>query len=172
MMTGTIKNNAGTTLHVQATATDIDNEGTISVNTGGAVTFNYGLTNKSNGMLQLKGGTFAAKKIIQNTGATFEGFGGITGDVTIDSDGIIRLTGPTNIVGDVTIEENAELEISDGLVIVTGQTDCNGIIRIKGGRFVPQGGLSGDCNIISEPSDYNSIENFAFLAETWLRQTN
>ena len=170
--TGTIKNNAGTTLHIQAAATDINNEGVISVNAGGAVTFNCGLNNKPNSILQLKGGTFAATKLIQNPSATFEGFGGITGDVIIDPDGIIRLTGPTNIVGDVTIEDNAVLEISDGQVIVTGHTACNGTIRIKGGRFVPQGGLSGNCNIISESSEYNNMEDLAFLAETWLSQTN
>ncbi len=95
-----------------------------------------------------------------------------TGNLIIEPNGIIRLTGPTNIVGDVTTEENAVLEISDGQVIITGHTICNGTIHLKGGRIVPQGGLSGDCNIISEPSDYINMEELASLADTWLWQTD
>ena len=90
--------------------------------------------------------------------------------MVIEPDGIIRLTGPTNIVGDVTIEENAVLEISDGQVIITGHTICNGTIHLKGGRIVPQNGLSGDCTIISEPSTYSALENITFLADAWLHQ--
>ena len=151
---------------------DANNLGTIEVNAGGGVAFDCNLVNEPNGIIKLLGGTLAATTIKQAAGASFEGFGGITGNVVIDPDGIIRLTGPTNIVGDVTIEENAELEISDGLVIVTCQTDCNGTIRIKGGRIVPQGGLSGDCNIIYEPSDYDSMEDLAILTDTWLWQVD
>jgi hypothetical protein len=168
--TGTLKNNAGTALHIQTTSTNIDNTGTISINAGGAVTFNCGLNNELNGTLELAGGTFAATELTQHAGATFKGFGGITSDVVIDSDGIIELTGPTNIFGDVTIEENAKLQISDGQVIITGHTVCNGTIILKGSRIVPQGGLSGDCDIISEPSDYNNMQHLAFLADTWLWQ--
>ena len=181
--TGIITNKAGTFLHVQAEASDLENEGTISVNAGGAVTFNGGLNNRPNGKLRLMGGTFAATELVQSAGATFEGFGGITGDVAIDGDGIIKLTGSTNIVGDVTIERNAVLEISDGQVLITGHTTCNGTIHIKGGSIVPQGGLSGDCNVVSEPSIYSNIvnhgrngmasfRNVALVADTWLRQPN
>ena len=149
---------------------EMNNQGTIEVNAGGGVAFDCNLVNEQNAVIKLLNGTLAATTITQAAGAIFEGFGGITSDVVIDPDGIIRLTGPTNIVGDVTIEENAVLEISDGQTLITGHTNCNGTIHLKGGRIVPQGGLSGDCNIISEPSDYNSMENFAFLAETWLWQ--
>ncbi|UCE49123.1 MAG: hypothetical protein JSW47_03065 [Phycisphaerales bacterium] len=179
---GIMTNNAGTVLHVQSSAADLDNEGIISVNAGGAVTFNGGLNNKPSGTIQLKGGTFAATELVQTAGATFEGFGSITGNVAIESDGIIKLTGHTNIVGNVAIEHNAVLEISDGQVLITGHTTCNGTIHMKGGRIVPQGGLSGDCNVVSEPSIYGNIADLghrepdfravAFLADNWLRQTN
>ncbi len=181
--TGTMTNNAGTVLHVQTDAADLDNEGTISVNAGGAVTFNGGLNNKPDGTIQLKGGTFAATELVQSVGATFEGFGGITGNVVIDPSAIIKLTGPTNIVGDMEIGDDAVLEISDGQVLITGHTTCNGTIHIKGGKVIPQGGLSGNCNIISEPSIYSNIadlgqdgttdfRNITLFADTWLRQTN
>lgn len=167
---GVLANYPLSSLHIRP-AEDVNNLGTIEVNAGG-IAFDCNMVNEPNAVIKLHGGTLAAHTIAQSAGAIFEGFGGITGNVMIKSNGLIELTGPTNIVGDVTIEENAELEISDGQVIVTGHTACNGTIHLKGGRIVPQGGLSGDCNIISEPSDYNNMEDLAFLAETWLWQTN
>lgn len=180
---GTLKNNAGTMLHVQAGATDLNNEGFIRVSAGGAVTFNCGLNNTPNGTVQLKGGTFEASKFVQNAGAILEGFGAIVGDVVIEHDGIITLTGHTNVIGDFAIEANAELEIRDGHVLITGQTLCDGTIHMKGGKIIPQGGLSGNCNIISEPSVYSDMtdltrdgqtpfEHVLVLADMWLYQTN
>lgn len=168
---GILGNKPSSALHIKPVE-DVNNNGTIEVNVGGGVVFDCNLVNEPNAVIKLLNGTITATTITQAAGASFVGFGGITGNLIIESDGIIKLTGPTNIVGDVTIKENAELEISDGQVIVTGHTVCNGTIHLKGGRIVPQGGLSGDCNIISDPSDYNSMEDFAFLAETWLWQIN
>ena len=51
------------------------------------------------------------------------------------------------------------LEISAGQVIITSHTAYNDTIHLKGSRIVPQGGLSGNYNIISDPSDYNSMES-------------
>jgi hypothetical protein len=101
-------------------------------------------------LIQLLGGTLAATTITQKAGATFKGFGGITGNVVIEPYGVIKLTGPTNIVGDVNVAENAVLEISDGTILITGYTTCNGTIRTKNGQIITQGGLSDNCNIISE----------------------
>lgn len=161
---------------------DVNNNGTIEVNAGGGMTFDCNLVNDTNGVIELLNGTLAATTITQTADADFSGFGGITGDAVINSNGIIELTGTTKIVGDVNISPDATLEISDGVTLVTGQTTCNGTIHIKGGYLIPQGGFSGDCNIIWEaglftnPADFNldgevNFGDFAYFAETWLWQT-
>lgn len=159
---------------------DVNNIGSIEVNTGGGVAFDCNLINEPNAIIQLNGGNLsAATTITQSAGATFKGFGGITGNVIIEEDGIIKLTGPTNVVGDITIGTNATLEISDGTTLVTGHTINNGTIHMKGGRIIPQGGITNNGNVIWEPGTYNniadfnldgkvSIEDFADFAETWL----
>lgn len=64
----------------------------------------------------------------------------------------------------------------------TGQTTCNGTIHIKGGYVIPQGGLSGNCNVIWEPglytnvADFNldgqvNLKDFAYFADVWLWQS-
>ena len=96
---------------------------------------------------------------------------------------MIQLSGPTNIVGDVEIDQNATLEISDGTTLVTGHCTCNnGTIHMKGGRLIPQGGLTNNgCNIIWEPGTYTNVadfnldglvnfKDFADFADTWLWQ--
>jgi hypothetical protein len=159
----------------------LSNLGTIEVNAGGGVAFDCNVVNQPNAFIKLHGGTLASQKITQKSGATLQGFGGITGNVVIDPDGIIKLTGPTNIVGNVEIKNDATLEVSDGLTLITGQTTCNGTIHIKGGYLIPQGGLSGNCNIIWEPglytnvADFNldgqvNLKDFAYFADTWLWQ--
>ncbi|OHB60262.1 MAG: hypothetical protein A2167_02185 [Planctomycetes bacterium RBG_13_46_10] len=122
----------------------VDNQGTIEVNAGGGVAFDCNLVNEPNAVIKLLNGTLAATTITQKTGATFEGFGGITGNVVIDPNAVIKLTGPTNIVGDVEIKEGATLDISDGTVLVTGLTTCNGgTIKTFHGTIITQGGTSG-----------------------------
>ena len=176
--TGILGSKSMSSLHIKPGG-DVNNQGTIEVNTGGGVVFDCNLVNETNGAIELRGGTLAATTITQTANANFVGFGGISGDVVIESDGLIKLTGPTNIVGDVEINPNATLEISDGTTLITGQTTCNGTIHIKGGRIIPQGGLSGDCNIIWEPGTYSNIadfnldgkvnfKDFAGFADTWL----
>ena len=128
---------------------DANNFQTIEVNAGGGVAFDCNLINEPNAVVELLGGTLAAKTITQKAGAIFQGFGGITGNVIIKPNATIKLTGPTNIVGDMTIEEYATLDISDGTVLITGLTRCNGgTIRIKGGTIITQGGTSGVCQSI------------------------
>ncbi len=163
-------------------AADLTNLGTIEVNAGGGFAFDCNLVNEPNGLIKLLGGTLAAKTITQSADANFAGFGSITGDVIIDPNGLIKLTGPTNIVGNVDIQENATLEISDGTTLVTGHTTNNGTIYMKGGRLIPQGGITNNGNIIWEPGLYNNMADFnldgqvnftdfADFAGTWLWQT-
>jgi len=142
--TGTLANKALSTLHVQTTEY-MNNFGTIEVNAGGGVVFDCNLVNVQdpNATIRLLGGTLAAMTITQSADATFEGFGGITGDVVIDPNGVIKLTGPTNIVGDVNITANATLEVSDGTTLITGHTTNNGDIRVVNGDVIFQGGYSG-----------------------------
>ena len=177
--TGKLGNDVGATLHIQAFA-DVNNQGTIETNAAGAVVCDSNLVNEPNGIIKLLGGTLAAPTITQLAGATFEGFGGITGDIVIDPNGIIRLAGPTNIVGDVEIVEGATLEISDGLTLVTGQITCTGAIRMKGGWIIPQGSCDCDeCNIDWQPGLYTNVadfnldgkvdfKDFAYFADAWL----
>lgn len=142
--TGTVTNGPGTTITVIVSVEDSANKGTLMVNAGGSIVFDCNLVNEPNAVIRLLGGTLAAKRITQKAGATFQGFGGITGNVVIQPKGVIKLTGPTNIVGDVTIEEGSMLDITDGTVLVTGLTTCNGgTVRTKGGTIVTQGGMSG-----------------------------
>ncbi|MCX5638498.1 MAG: hypothetical protein NTX52_12515 [Planctomycetota bacterium] len=183
--TGTLRNSPGTSLTAKmlVPVPDVNNLGRIEVNADGAITFDCNnLNNEPTGIIKLYGGTLVAGEITQKAGATLQGFGGITGDVVIDPSGIIKLTGPTNVVGDVEIKNDATLQISDGLTLITGQTTCNGTIHIKGGYVIPQGGLSGNCNVIWEPglytnvADFNldgqvNLKDFAYFADTWLWQT-
>ena len=119
---------------------DANNLGTIEVNAGGGVAFDCNLVNEPNGVIKLLGGTLAAKTITQKSGATFQGFGGITGNVVIDPNAIIKLSGPTNIVGDLAIGEGATLEIEDGIVLVTGDLICSGgIIQTLNGTIIIKG---------------------------------
>jgi len=179
---GMLKNDVGATLRIEASITDANNQGTIEVNADGSVVFDCNLVNEPNGIIKLLGGTLAATTITQSANANFAGFGTITGAVIIDPNGLIELTGPTNIVGDVNIPAGATLEISDGTTLITGQTTCNGTIHMKGGYIIPQGGLSGDCNVIWEPGTYTNaadfnldgqvnFKDFAYVADTWLWQT-
>ena len=164
---------------------DINNSGTIEINGGGAVVFDCNFTNEPSGIIKLLGGTFAATNIAQKEGATFEGFGGITGDVIIEPNSvsepnsIIKLTGPTNIIGDVTVLAGAILRISDGQTLITGQTVNNGSIELIGGTVIFQGGYSGsgtipgtagtDRNHLDVNSDgIEDFKDFASFAENWL----
>jgi hypothetical protein len=141
--TGVLSNHPLSSLHIKSPV-DVNSFGTIEVNAGGGVAFDCNLVNETNGVIKLRSGTLAAKSITQSAGATFEGFGGITGDVVIVPNGIIKLAGPTNIVGDVEIDENGTLEISDGSTLITGYTTNNGVIHVVNGDVIFQGGYSGN----------------------------
>jgi hypothetical protein len=146
--TGVLGNAVLSALHIQTTE-DVSNFGRIEVNVGGGVAFDCNMVNEPNGVIKLQGGTLAATTITQKAGATFQGFGGITGNVVIEPNAVIKLTGPTNIVGDVIIEEGATLDISDGTVLIAGLTTCNGgTIQTFHGTFITQGGESSDPNSI------------------------
>ena len=179
--TGGLKNSPGTSIRTRIGPSNQSNEGLIEVYSEGAIVFDCNLANEPNALINIHGGTLAAGTIVQKAGAKFEGFGGITGDVVIDPNGIISLTGPTNIVGDVEIGTNATLEISDGTTLVTGHTTNNGTIHMKGGRIIPQGGFTNNGTVIWEPGLYNNIadfnldgdvnlQDFAEFADVWLWQ--
>jgi len=191
--TGTLVSRAGASLNVvlnwmspiEANIPDVNNQGTIEINSSGVVTFNSDLRNEPNAVINLRGGTLEAPTITQSADANFAGFGSITGDILIESSAKIELTGPTNIVGDVNIPANATLEVSDGTTLITGQTTCNnGTIHMIGGRVICQGGLTNNnCHIIWEPGIYTNVadfnldgtvnfKDFADFANTWLWQAD
>ena len=163
---------------------DVSNLEKIEVKGSGCVTFYCNLFNQANGEIELLGGTLAATTITQTADANFVGFGGITGDVVIEPNGIIKLTGPTNIVGDVNIPAGATLEISDGQTLITGHTTCDGTIDLIGGSVIFQGGCDcNDCEINHTPGDYRNhfdinsdgivnLRDFADFAENWLWEAN
>lgn len=175
---GLLANKPLAPLYIEPSA-DVNNQGRIEINTGGGVAFDCNLVNYPDGIIRLLGGTLAATTITQSADANLIGFGGIAADVIVDPNGLIKLTGSTNVVGDMEIRMGATLEISEGTTLITGQTTCNGTIHLKGGRIIPQGGLSGDCNILWEPGLYTTIadfnldgkvnlKDFAYFADTWL----
>jgi len=144
--TGVLGNKPASSLHVRVhlgAAKDVNNHGKIEVYAGGATAFDCNLNNEPNAIINLHGGTLAARKITQSANANFTGFGSITGDVIIEPDGIIKLAGPTNIVGDVNITANATLEVSDGSTLITGSTTNNGVIHLVNGDVIFQGGYNG-----------------------------
>jgi hypothetical protein len=161
--TGLLENEVGSSLHFRISAASLNNNGQIIINTDGSVTLvsegpdtppaDCTLNNEPNGQIQLLGGALAAASIVQKQGASLKGFGAITGNVLIEPDALIELTGPTNIIGDLIIDQGATLEISDGTTLVTGHTTNNGTIYMKGGCLIPQGGLTDNGTIISEASD-------------------
>ena len=114
--------------------------------------------------------------------ATFTGQGNITGTLHLPSNSQIRLTGPTSIFGDVDIQADATLEISDGINLVTGLTTNQGTIHMKGGYLIPQGGFINSGDIIWEPgiyvnlADYNldgqiNLKDFSYFGNSWLWQS-
>ena len=177
---GILGNHPLSSLHIKP-ATNVNNQGKIQVNAGG-VAFDCNLVNDTNGVIELRGGTLAATSITQTADANFAGFGSITGGVTINPNGLIELTGPTNIVGDVNIPADATLKISDGQTLITGHTTCDGTIHLIGGTVIFQGGCDcNDCDIIHEPGPHRShfdinadgivnLRDFAAFANTWLWQ--
>ncbi len=183
--TGTLKNSPGASIRTRIGPSDQSNEGMIEVYSEGAVAFDCNLTNEPNGVIKLLDGTLAATVLTQKAGATFEGFGGITGDVVIEPnsvnepDSAIWLTGPTNIMGNVTVSPGAILRISDGQTLITGQTVNNGTIELIGGTVIFQGGYSGNGTIsVMAGTDRNhfdvnsdgsvDLEDFTDFIENWL----
>jgi hypothetical protein len=142
---GVLENIALSSLHIQ-TVDDVNNFGTVEINAGGGVAFDCNLVNEPNAIITLLNGTFAATTITQKAGATLKGFGGITGDIIIEPNAVVELTGPTNIVGNMTIGDGAILNISNGIVLLTGDLSCdNGTIQTTNGTFIVLGKESGIC---------------------------
>jgi hypothetical protein len=178
---GKLANAPGTSLTIIPSVCDVNNGGTIEMNADGSMVFDCNLVNEPNAVIRLLGGTLAAETITQSACAAFEGFGGITGDVFIEANGVIDVNGPANIVGDVNIKPNATLEIRDGNTLIRGHTTCNnGTIHMIGGRVICQGGLTNNnCNIVWEPGTYTNMADFnldgtvnfkdyTYFADVWL----
>ena len=194
--TGELRTTPGASIYIASAylygGEEVLNKGIIVIHPESAITLrkdgmftsvvpgDYSLNNE--GIIQLKGGTIAASTITQTADANFSGFGTISGNVVIETDGLITLTGPTNIIGDVTVSAGATLQISDGQTLITGVTTNNGTIKLIGGTPVFQGGYSGEPMIYEQSAQRSSFDfirdgvvdftDFASFADIWLWQAS
>lgn len=165
-------------------AGDVNNLAMINT-TAGDFIVDANLINSSGATIQILDGTLAAKKITQKSGAAFNAFGKIVAEngFYIETGATATITGPTNILGDVTISAGATLQISDGQTLITGQTVNNGTIELIGGTVIFQGGYSGGGTIpVTAGTDRNHFDvnsdgiedfkDFASFAESWLWQAS
>jgi hypothetical protein len=126
---------------------DVNNLGTIEVNAGGGIALETNLVNKPNAAIVLRDGTLAAPTITQSAGASLQGFGTITGNLTLAPSAHVEFTGPTRLVGDLVIGKGAILEISNGTLYVSGAIQNHGTIQLKNGQIVPQANITGEGDI-------------------------
>jgi hypothetical protein len=150
--TGVLSNKPLSSLHIKP-AEDLNNLGTIEINAGGGIAFDCNIVNEPNAVIKLMGGTLAAKTITQKADAHFTGQGDITGDLAVESDALVNLTGPAKIFGNIEINPDGKLEISDGSTLITGSTTNNGVIHVVNGDVVFQGGYSGSGKIIYQQNN-------------------
>jgi len=183
---GTMSSAPSASLNVERVfglARDANNSGIIEVNPSSSVIFDCNVVNEPSGVIRVLGGTLAAKQITQSVDANFVGFGTIAGEVQIEPNGLISITGPTNVIGNVNILTGATLEISDGQTLITGHTVNNGTIRCVGGTVIFQGGYNGsgqtftvagtDRNHFDVNNDgIQDFKDFASFAENWLWQAS
>jgi len=139
---------------------DINNAGIIETNIGGGISLHGNLNNTNAGTVDMKGGALSATTIAQSQDGSFYGFGGLTSDISMDANSTLQFSGPTNVIGDVTIGSGATLEVKDGQTLITGYTTNNGTIHIKGGTVIFQGGLTDNGTIIYESSDSINAADF------------
>lgn len=165
-------------------AGDVNNLATINTIAGDFIV-DANLINSSGATIQILDGTLAAKKITQKSGAVFNAFGKIVTEngFYIEAGATAAITGPTSIIGDVTIESGATLQIKDGQTLITGQTVNNGVIELVGGTVIFQGGYSGPGTIpVTAGTDRNHFDvnsdgiedfkDFASFADNWLWQAS
>lgn len=165
---GSILNYPNSDIQIAMTgAQSMVNQNLITINAGGGMFVHGDITNLSTGTasnpsptIQLKGGHLAANTIYQQSGATLSGFGSITANIDIADSGRADFTGPTNVIGDLTVGANAFLYIKDGQTLITGQTTNNGTIYVIGGTVVFQGGLTGSGNVVYQSSASSNAADF------------
>jgi hypothetical protein len=139
------------------------------------------LVNESGAEIGILDGLLSATAITQKAGAVFNAFGKIVTEngFHLDSDAVAAITGPTSLIGDLTIDAGATLQIKDGQTLITGQTTNNGTIHVIGGTVIFQGGYAGTGTILTSAGtdrnhfDVNSdaevnFQDFVHFAENWL----
>ncbi|NLK41615.1 MAG: hypothetical protein GX298_06135 [Planctomycetes bacterium] len=137
--------------------------------------------NESGAEIGILDGLLSATAITQKAGAVFNAFGKIVTEngFHVDSDAVAAITGPTSLIGDLTIDAGATLQIKDGQTLITGQTTNNGTIHVIGGTVIFQGGYAGTGTILTSAGtdrnhfDVNSnaevnFQDFVHFAENWL----
>jgi len=147
--TGHLENLPNTALAIEAD--EVDHQGTLAVGSGGGVTFvSCDLDNKPGAEVALLGGTLAAPHLTHRSGAGFTGFGNVTADLT--NQGLIDLYGPSQIVGDVQNDAEAQLAIRNADLLIAGDTVNHGTIRAVNGKVYFEGNLVNNGTLIMDPS--------------------
>jgi hypothetical protein len=147
--TGVLKNSPLASLSIGyflGMSQDVNNLGTIEVNTGGGIAVDGPLVNEPNAAIVLRDGTLVASTITQSAGASFQGCGTITGNLTLAPGAQVQFTGPTRLVGNLEIGAGATLEIGNGPLYVFGAVHNQGTIELKNGsgQLIPQTSVTGE----------------------------
>lgn len=178
---GRFFNEPGTHLVFTLFGAEFINRGQIQAFSGGGVSvFSSSLINEEPGLVQLSGGFLRAPSgLILKPFSSLQGRGELIGPLKIQENASADLYRTVTITRDVTIDPSAELIVADADVLVEGMILNNGILRLKSSRLIPRGGLSGDGQIVWEPSDCNvltdfnldgvvNFEDLATFSRTWL----
>ncbi len=129
----------------------VDHQGTITVGSGGGVTFvSCDLENKPGAQIAMLGGTLATPNLTNRSGAEFTGFGCIAANLT--NHGFADLYGPSQIVGDLQNHAGAELAIRNADLLITGDTVNDGTIRAVNGKVYFEGDVVDNGTLIMDPS--------------------
>ena len=147
--TGHLENLPNTALVIEADT--VDHQGTMTVGSGGGITFtSCDLENPAGATVALLGGTLAAPNLTNRSGGGFGGFGAITANLT--NQGLIDLYGPSQIVGNVQNDLGAELAIRNADLLIAGDTVNDGTIRAVNGKVYFEGDLTDNGTLVMDPS--------------------
>lgn len=181
---GWIANQPGTLLFMTTqTNTTVFNYGTIAAMTGGGVNlFPADVANEPGGIIRMQGGFLSARYVEIKAYSAIQGRGELIGFLSIEQDTTADFYSDFAVTRSLYIEPLAKVTVEDGRLLVEGDIDNEGSIRLKSSRLIPRDGIYGDGQILWDISDYNTLtdynldgkvnmEDLAVFAQTWLWQS-